>query len=58
MYSGLQYMYVFKGGLGILQMLMWRYHFWRILGYVLGERAIDWGKLFQTDIVLGKKENL
>jgi hypothetical protein len=25
MYSGLQY--VFKGGLGILQMLMWRYHF-------------------------------
>ena len=24
----------------------------------LGERAIDWGKLFQTDIVLGKKENL
>jgi len=29
MYSGLQY--VFKGGLGILQMLMWRYHFWRIL---------------------------
>ena len=23
-----------------------------------GERAIDWGKLFQTDIVLGKKENL
>ena len=56
MYSGLQY--VFKDGLGILQMLMWRYHFWRILGYVLGERAIDWGKLFQTDIVLGKKENL
>jgi len=30
MYSGLQY--VFKGGLGILQMLMWRYQFWRILG--------------------------
>ena len=25
MYSGLQY--VFKGGLGILQMLMWRYYF-------------------------------
>jgi hypothetical protein len=24
----------------------------------LGERAIDSGKLFQTDIVLGKKENL
>jgi len=30
MYSGLQY--IFKGGLGILQMLMWRYHFWRIIG--------------------------
>jgi len=30
MYSGL--LNVFKGGLGILQMLMWRYHFWRILG--------------------------
>ena len=24
----------------------------------LGERAIDWGTLFQTEIVLGKKENL
>ena len=32
MYSGL--LYVFKGGLGILQMLMWRYHFGRILGYI------------------------
>jgi hypothetical protein len=25
---------------------------------MLGERAIDWGNLFQTDIVLVKKENL
>jgi hypothetical protein len=32
MCSGLQY--VFKGGMEIFQMLMWRYHFWRILGYV------------------------
>jgi hypothetical protein len=24
----------------------------------LGERAIDWGKLFQIDIVFGKKENV
>jgi len=30
MYSGL--VHVFKGGLGIIQMLMWRYHFWRIQG--------------------------
>ena len=32
MYSGL--LYAFKGGLGILQRLMWRYHFGRILGYI------------------------
>jgi len=54
MYSGL--LYVFKGGYGILQMLMWRYPL--LKDSRLCERDIDLGKLFQTEIVLGKKENL
>ena len=55
MYSGL--LYVFKGGLGILQMLLWRY-IPLLKDSRLGERAIVWGKLFHPEIVIGKKENL
>ena len=54
MYSGLQY--VFKGVVGNpsnvnVETLL-------LKDSRLGEWAIDWGKLFQTDIVLGKRENL
>ena len=54
MYSGL--VYVFKGGMAILSNV--NVEIPHLKDSRLGERAIDWGKLFQTDIVLRKNENL